>query len=384
MKREDYRRAFDQIPFSPDFEARTQALLHQRARELEKEPEIMKFTSLKKKFAVAAATVAALAVSVSAAVLLLSPAQVAERSGQPALAAAFGSADAVRVEETKTVGDYNVTLQGLVSGQGLTDYSAEVDGSRTYVVLSIDRRDGAPLTEVPYELAFTPLIRGYNAWSVNAWTLGGGWTAFAENGTGYYLFETESVEMFADQTVYFAVYEGMAPSTEQFEMHEDGSITMREGVVGAMFTLPLDASKADPAAAKALVDQLGIDTTIMTDEVCAAMDVGSLHVEQDQEGSFIITDQKPFAESDAYTAETFAPYAEAEKAKLARELKDGTLSQESYDACVRDLDEALAGLKDGTLSVYPLEDGFATAANAAEGYHVSYSATSDGIQMTIH
>ena len=43
-----------------------------------------------------------------------------------------------------------------------------------------------------------------------------------------------------------------------------------------------------------------------------------------------------------------------------------------------------AGLKDGTLSVYPLEDGFATAANAAEGYHVSYSATSDGTQMTIH
>lgn len=281
MKREDYRAAFDRIPFSEDFTERTQALLRSRAQELEKEPKVMKFTGMRKKFALAAAAIAALAVSVSAAVLLLTPSQVAERSGQAALAAAFESDQAVQVDETKTVGDYDVTLQGLVSGQGLTDY-AEVDESRTYVVLSIARRDGAPLTEVPSELAFTPLVRGYNPWSVNAWTLGGGWTAFAENGTGYYLFETDSIEKFADRTVYFAVYEGLAPSAEQFEVRGDGTIAMRGGVKGAMFTLPLDASKADPAAARAFAEQLGIqDEPLMTDEARAQVDAGEVRVEQD-------------------------------------------------------------------------------------------------------
>ena len=43
MNREDYRRAFDAIPFSEDFEARTTALLLHRARELEKEEPKMTF-----------------------------------------------------------------------------------------------------------------------------------------------------------------------------------------------------------------------------------------------------------------------------------------------------------------------------------------------------
>ena len=37
MKREEYRKAFDQIPFSAGFQERTANLLRQRARESEKE-----------------------------------------------------------------------------------------------------------------------------------------------------------------------------------------------------------------------------------------------------------------------------------------------------------------------------------------------------------
>ena len=36
MKREEYRKAFDQIPFSAGFQERTANLLRQRARELER------------------------------------------------------------------------------------------------------------------------------------------------------------------------------------------------------------------------------------------------------------------------------------------------------------------------------------------------------------
>ena len=42
-------------------------------------------------------------------------------------------------------------------------------------------------------------------------------------------------------------------------MAEDGSISLAEGVEGALFTLPLDASKADPAAAEAFVESTGLE-----------------------------------------------------------------------------------------------------------------------------
>ena len=40
---------------------------------------------------------------------------------------------------------------------------------------------------------------------------------------------------------------------------EDGAISLAEGVTGALFTLPLDASKADPAAAEAFAKSPGLE-----------------------------------------------------------------------------------------------------------------------------
>ena len=37
--------------------------------------------------------------------------------------------------------------------------------------------------------------------------------------------------------MYLAVYQGFVPSYKEFSVAEDGSITMREDVVGCMFTL---------------------------------------------------------------------------------------------------------------------------------------------------
>ena len=44
MNRETYRRAFDDIPFSDDFEKRTIKLLQDRARNQEKEKTTMTFS----------------------------------------------------------------------------------------------------------------------------------------------------------------------------------------------------------------------------------------------------------------------------------------------------------------------------------------------------
>ena len=86
MDREPYRKALDDLSFSDDFQARTEALLRDRARDMEKERNMTKFGATKKTVLLAAAMAALPAVSVSAAVLWLSPSQVAEHVEEPLLA----------------------------------------------------------------------------------------------------------------------------------------------------------------------------------------------------------------------------------------------------------------------------------------------------------
>ena len=140
MNREEYREAFDAIPFSEDFQARTAALLRARARELEQEESKMTFRKTRRMIVCAAAAVAVLALSVSAAVLWLSPQEVAEEIEDPLLAQAFAGEDAVLLDETAQAGDYTVTLGGLVSGAGISDWFAGAEEDRTYAVVSVARR----------------------------------------------------------------------------------------------------------------------------------------------------------------------------------------------------------------------------------------------------
>ena len=261
MNREEYRAAFDQIAFSLDFQTRTEALLQARLRETEKETQKMNFSKSRKLAVLVAAVVCLLAVSVSA-VLFLTPADVAERLEDDPLAAAFQSADAVALDETAASGDYTFTLLGMVSGEDLSVLSAEYNGEtvrdRTYAVFTVARTDGTPLREQP-NLSYSPLVAGYHVSAVNAWTLGATCQSFVEDGVVYCLFDTQNLEMFADHTVYFAIYEGSVPSPAQFLTAEDGTISLADGVNGALFTLPLDESKADPAAAEAFVKSTGLE-----------------------------------------------------------------------------------------------------------------------------
>ena len=263
MNREKYKAAFDSIPFSPDFQARTEALLRARLRETEKETSKMNFSKSKKLAVLVAAAVCLLAVSVSA-VLFLTPADAAERLEDDPLAAAFESDEAVSLNETAASGDYTFTLLGMVSGEDLSALPAEYNGEtvrdRTYAVFTVARTDDTPLREQP-NLSYSPLVAGYHVSAVNGWTLGATCQSFVEDGVVYYLFDTQNLEMFADHTVYFAIYEGFVPSPSQFPTAEGGTISLAEGVTGALFTLPLDASKADPAAAEAFVKSTGLEST---------------------------------------------------------------------------------------------------------------------------
>ena len=255
MNREEYRAQVDAVPFSPDFQARTMARLQALARE--KEQKSMKKWNGKTAL-LAAALAAAMTVTAAAAIVLLRPQEVARQVGNEALAAAFESEEAVAVNEAKTVGDYDVTLMGLVSGEGLSRVESLPGGvtrDKTYAVLAYARRDGTPIEEDVPDLTVSPLVEGYAPWRLNAWTLGGGTCTFAQDGVLYYLFECDSVEPFADHTVYLAVYPGthIPPSAELFGFDEGtGAITPKGDA--ALFVLPLDRAKADPEKAKALAE----------------------------------------------------------------------------------------------------------------------------------
>lgn len=249
MNRDQYRAQVDALSFSSDFQDRTMARLAQ-----EKERKPMKKMNLKAVL-LAAAVVAAMSVTAYAAITL-APRDVAQRAGNEALAAAFEGEDAITVNETKTVGDYNVTLMGLVSGTGLSRVESlpdSVDQDKTYAVLAYARTDGANITEDVPDLTVSPLVEGYAPWRLNAWTLGGGVSSFAQEGVLYYLFECDNVEPFADHTVYLAVYPGthIPPSAELFGFEEaTGAITSKGEA--ALFSLPLDESKANAQKAEEL------------------------------------------------------------------------------------------------------------------------------------
>lgn len=366
----------------------------------------MQFNRTKKMAVLVAAAAALLAVSVSAAVLFLNPAAVAERFENPTLAAAFESRDAVPVNETVQTGDYTITLAGLVSGEGIGKWYDEAEPSRTYAVVSVARTDGTPLTEENYDVMATgtftisPLVAGYAPHAVNAWTLEGGCGSFLENGVAYYLLDTLDIQMFADHTVYMAVYQGFVPSYDEFSVAADGTYSLRPGVTGVLFTLPLDESLADPAAAQAFVEGTGMVYKPMTDEERAAAEAEetlptvterengdgskSVTIENGTYSAGVLTGQR-ISEEAFFTPEEFEAYMAQEQERLQQQVRMGILSQENFDKTVAELERILAGLKDGTLVAFPDgENTLVTGTVSHDGYHFQYGKTGDDmVSITI-
>lgn len=215
----------------------------------------------------AAAILALLILSVSAvSVKIFSShaAKIAESFRDSKLAEAFDSGDSIILNETVQSGEFNITLVGLVSGVGLTEYpSGGVDTSRTYAILELERLDGTPMNNQSLgggvtDYTLTPLVSGYAPWRLNLWYLHSTATGGAMDGKFYYLIDTQDITIFADHTVYLAFYKGFAPDNSMFVMAEDGSISFAEDFEGvhALFTLPLDPSLADPEAVAEFIKDL--------------------------------------------------------------------------------------------------------------------------------
>lgn len=246
--REFYQNTFSKLHTSADFHV---------------EAKTMKMKKPVRSFVVAAVAAALVLCTAVAGMRLLLPREVAQVTGNELLAAAFDAPDALKINESQRCGDYVVDLLGVTSGTALSDFAAEdeIDMARSYVVAAVQRADGEALEQAGETgLRFSPLISGYEPHRVNAWTLYGGQQSFIRDGVEYFIFECSTLEMFADHTVYFAAYEGFVPGSDIFTMAEDGTISFAEGYEGAqaLFTLPLDSSKADSAAVAELLQEIGL------------------------------------------------------------------------------------------------------------------------------
>lgn len=218
---------------------------------------------------IAAAVVVAGSASAFAAWRYLTPEQVAQTAEDQKLAAAFQGEDAVAVNEVQEYGNYRITLLGIVSGKNLSQYegwdeNGNVLDDRTYVVTAIENVDGTPRPDTSEEgygeepFFVSPLIEGLNPAIYNSVTMDGGYSEMVEDGIQYRIAECNNVEMFADRQVYLCVNDGNFYNNEAYLYDEtSGSISRNEGYQGvnALFTLPLDRSKADKEAAEKYVKE---------------------------------------------------------------------------------------------------------------------------------
>ena len=289
---EEYRRQMDSLTFSPDFEQRTVQLLKRASQE--KENNTMTNRKTIKIIIAAAAAFVLLTSTVFALSALLSARDVAQQTGDRDFITAFESEDAVSVNQSAVVGDYELTLLGIASGDRLDFINDQaIENRHSYVVLAARRTDGTPIApedgleydDTGREFAISPLVEGWAPHMVNSWSLNCAGHGLTIDGVRYYLFDYTNLELFADRTVYLAVYEGLAPTIEKFTLHEDGSITFAEGYtgLGTMFTLPVDPSRADPEAAMQLLEESGIlgETGIPEDASSAESETVTVVVDED-------------------------------------------------------------------------------------------------------
>lgn len=229
----------------------------------------------KRKLTVAAAVVLAAAClggGVYAAGVLLNAPQAAEAMGESDVAALFEGDEAVAVNQTQSDAGYDVTLLGLATGEHLTDTwssgwtDGEPENGTTYAVVAVRKSDGTPMPEVtdaaddfyPSETFAQPVL-AIPELDPMAYTLHVEGIYMTADGVRYLLVACDNVEIFADRDVVLCVSTG-GSGFSNFAFHYDeatGAIAAKPDYAGVnlVFDLPLDAAKADPAAAQAFLDE---------------------------------------------------------------------------------------------------------------------------------
>lgn len=194
----------------------------------------------------------------------LSPATVAKKMDNNKLSDAFKGKQSIEINQTQHFKDYDITLLGITSGKNLSQYFKDdkLVSERTYSVVAIKTTDNKTLSKDEwYEKNFlvSPYIQGFEPWKVNAFTLDGGYEQFVEDNTLYRITECDNIEKFADHTIYLGISDTTFFEKDAFTYDEKtGNIAKNEKYdgVNALFTLPIDKSKANAKEVKQFMKEL--------------------------------------------------------------------------------------------------------------------------------
>lgn len=222
--------------------------------------------------AVAAAAIGVVllgSITVAAAHRYLSPSEAAIEIEDNTLKNAFLSENAVLVNETQESGGYRITLLGSVAGKNITDDLVMNGGipkdDRIYTVVAIEHADGTPMTPTSSDdygkepLYVSCYIRGLNPNRYSSVSMNGAYTAFVKDGIEYRVLSMDNIEIFADKGIYVGASTGSFYDMQAYNYDEStGIMTRNENYTGvnALFELPMDKSKGDPAAAQAYLERL--------------------------------------------------------------------------------------------------------------------------------
>lgn len=222
----------------------------------------------------------------------LTPGELAEHMGDEALADVFKGEGALQINEVQSYGGYDVTLLGIASGEGLSEFQYFGDGElledRSYVVVAIEHSDGTPISDglgdAYGELEFfvSPLIGGYSPAAYNAVTMHGGYREAVVDNVLYRLVECDNVELFADHDLYLCVSDSTFYKAEAYNYDKvTGKISRDEAYAGlnALFELPIDASGANPQKAAEYIAGLGVVEVEFPEEKLHPETDGGLGVE---------------------------------------------------------------------------------------------------------
>ena len=196
---------------------------------------------------------------------------VAEEAGDVRLAEVI-SRGGIAVDETQTWGGYSDTLMGIVSGEGISEWTrtsgGEVRADRSYAVVAVRNTDGSPVQDSSFFVS--PLIEGYHPAFYNAASMHGDYTEVLKDGVLYRLVGCDNVEIFADHKLYLCVSDGTGFYNRDAYLYDEetGDISRNEEYQGlnALFGLPLDAAKADPEKAAEYMESLGITVRDIPEE----------------------------------------------------------------------------------------------------------------------
>lgn len=219
---------------------------------------------------IAACTLIFGSLTVLAARHYLTPSEIATEMKDDTLKAAFLSENALFINEAQEIGGYRVILLGTVAGKNISDYLS-TDGNgivaddRIYTVVAIEHADGTPMPDTSsdeYDMgAFyvSHYIRGLDPKKYSIMSMGGGSSAVVKDGVEYRIMEMDNIEMFADKGIYVGVSSGTFYDNNAYIYDKNTGIMTQNtdyNGVNALFELPIDKAKADPAAAKAYLEEL--------------------------------------------------------------------------------------------------------------------------------